>query len=616
MQRSSLNTAVLQKKFPEVYKEFFGKCGVVLSASLSFSWIDDFSKRYKGISIKQKLPFKTYIGIETTNSSELSFGTLYKYEPVFNKFETNTIERSFNSIPEVLQYLHKKKGNLLGKIPTGGKIHCLTELPPNHGYGFFGNFSALVACLIYKLSGHLTEDELSRWDNFSPMELLNNKDFLFNDIFYAGWDMDYILKSGDSGGSGPFSSLISSTYPIITFPSKTVRSRNYSIHKNGGFSNISKVPFWGYRLNDIYKDLPPVPLWPIDMGVVFTGKPFISERISQKLDSDINQYEDFKGYFKDIFRKDIEKTALFPDFYENCILTEQKIVNKFHDLYGVLSLIIIRRLHQLLLHGYNESEIETFIGIINKRHFASYMLDEISPYISEFFLKLNSMLLQGRAFSNVGLFNTNNVMLGGGVAFVTYPQLNRMNLLTVFEEMNKHFSNMSVDYVSWLDGYGEDGVKVEQNLDDQKYSDFIDGSSVALKTYSNSKDYKTIIGWNKVETMGSDYDILFNLIDNSIIVGGKVLSGKELHSKAATLAVLSHLLEKRNEEVCSQDFPRSAYSSNKNEMQGKIVMPLLKIIKERTHKDLGLTCKGSNTKFYLKLGSDSDLKIGLINSIK
>jgi hypothetical protein len=616
MQRSSLNTAILQKKFPAVYKDFFGKCGVVLSASLSFSWINDFSKRYKGISIKQKLPFKTYIGIESTNSSGIEFGTLQQYEPAFDKFEENSFESSFYLIPEVLKYLDIKKSNILGKIPSGGRIHCLTELSPNHGCGFVGNFSALFSCLIYILSEQLSEEELSRWKNFSTMDLLNDRDFLFNEIFYTAWDIDYILKSGDSGGSGPFTSLIPGAYPIITFPAKTVRSRNFSIHKDGGFSGISKVPFWGYRLNDIYKDLPPVPLWPIDMGVVFSGKPFISERISQKLDSDINQYEDFKAYFKHLFRTDIEKTALFPDFYENCILTEQKVVNKFHDLFGVISLVIMRNLHQLLLHGYDESEIESFIGIMNKRHFASNMLDEVSPYIREFFLKLNSMLLQGKAFSNVGLFNTNNVMLGGGVSFVTYPQLNRMSLLTVFEEMKQHFSNMSVDYISWLDGYGESGVKVEQNLDGKKYSEFIDGSSVALKTYSKLKDYKTIIGWKSIETLGIDYDILCNLIDNSITVGGKVLSGKELHSKTATLAVLSRLLEKRNEEVSSQDFPRSSYSSNKNEMQGKIVLPLLKIIKERTHKDLGLSCSGSNTKFYLKLAPENDLKIGLINLIK
>ena len=139
---------------------------------------------------------------------------------------------------------------------------------------------------------------------------------------------------------------------------------------------------------------------------------------------------------------------------------------------------------------------------------------------------------------------------------------------------------------------------------------------MALNTYSKSKDYKTIIGWDDIETLGRDYDILCNLIDNSILVGGKALSGKELHSKTATLGVLTRLLERKNDEVCSQDFPRSSYTSNKNEMQGKIILPLLKIIKERTHKDLGLTCTGSNTKFYLKLATESDLKIGLINSIK
>jgi hypothetical protein len=612
MERSSLNSAVLQQTFSDVYQDFFGKCSIVISTSLSFSWIEDFAKRYRGISLSQKLPVKTYIGIELTNESNIEFGDFYQYQPLLGKYEVNSLERSFYPILDVKKYLDRKLHKIEGGANIGAKIHCLTELPVSHGYSFFGNFSALVSAAIYLLAGRLTEDQIEQWEKFPPMELLQNKDFLFNEVFYTAWDVNYILNYGDSSGSGAFASLVSGFYPIITFPAKTIRSRDYVSLKNHAFSGLGKLPFWGYRLNDLYKDLDSSPFWPVDMGVIFSGKPCISERVSQKLDNDLNEYEDLKSHFRDVFRHDIENAPMLPDFYETCILIDETIVNKYHDLYGVLSLIMIRQFHSLLLHGYHEGEVDKFVGTVSKRYFASNMMDDASQYMNEFLLKLNTKLLHGKAFSRVGFFNTNNIQLGGGVGFVTSPQLNRMNLLSAFEEMRKNFPNMSVDYISWLDGYGDSGVKVEQNLNTKKYSEFIDSSSLLLCSYVGKKKSQTIVNSNVVENLGKKFDVLCNMTDNTIMVGGNVISSSDLHSQKATLTLLSMLLKKKNEEVSCKEFPRSSYSQNKNEMQGKIVLPLMKLIKQRTHKNLGLTCKGSNTDFYLKLTLKDDQKIGVI----
>jgi hypothetical protein len=612
MERAPLNSAVLQQSFSENYQEFFGKCSIVLSTSLSFNWIEDFSKRYKGISIAQKIPFKTYIGFEPTGDQTLEFGDIYQYQPAHGRFEAGSLKRAIFPISEVRDYVNRKLQKLSNGTVRGGKIHCLTELPMAHGYSFPGNFSALLATLLYLMSGSLTEDEVTQWENFPPMELLKNKDSLFSEIFYFAWNINYIFKNGDSTGSGVFASLVSSSYPIITFPAKTIRSRDYGSLKENGFTGLGKVPFWGYRLNDLYSDLDSVPCWPVDMGVVFSGKPCIAERAIQKINYDLNQYEDFKAHFRHIFGDDLEKAPMFPDFYENCVLTDEPTVNKFYDLYGLLSLTMIRQLHCLLLHGYHENEVEKFIGTVGKRYFVSQIMDEVSSYMSEFLLKLNTCLLKKNAFMPVGLFNTNNIQLGGGVGFVTGPQQNRNHLLEAFGELRQSFPNLSVDYLSWLDGYGRGGVSIEQNLDAKRFSSFIDASSVLLCTYSGKLDSKRFVSGHVVEDLAKEYDILCNQLDNSIMIGGKVVSGSDLHSQKATLTLLSVLLNQRNEEVSCRDFPRSSYSQNKNEMQGKIVLPLMKLIRERTKKNLGLSCRGTNTDFVLKLTLQEDQKIGVI----
>lgn len=57
--------------------------------------------------------------------------------------------------------------------------------------------------------------------------------------------------------------------------------------------------------------------------------------------------------------------------------------------------------------------------------------------------------------------------------------------------------------------------------------------------------------------------------------------------------------------------PLSSYSRSKNEMLGKIIIPLLKTIKEKTQKDLLLECYGGVYDYYLRL-KKGDVKIGVL----
>ena len=612
MERNSSNSAVLQQAFSSVYREFFGRCSLVLSTSLSFNWIDDFSKRYRGVSITQKLPYKTYLGVEVTNDEQLEFGDLYQIYPQQGKHDLVSLKRAVYPVPEIREYLNRRLRQMDDGKKRGGRIHCLTELPIAHGYNFSGNFSALLSVMHLVLSERLNEEQVKQWEKFSPLELLRNTDSLFAEAFYAAWDLHYILKHGDSTGSGPFASLLSSYYPIISFPAKTVRFREFTEMRPNCFEGLGRVPFWGYRLNDLYKDLDSAPFWPVDMGVVFSGKSCEVARISQKINHDFNHYEDVQEHFRNLFAGDIEQAPLFPDFYENWVLTDETMGSSLYGPYGVLSLLLIRQLHCLLLHGYHEDEVDKFVATVGKRYFASLMMDDLSHYMGQFFLKLNSYLFQQKSFSRVGLFNTSNIQMGGGVGFVTGPQLNRVSLLEVFNEMNKVFPDMSLDYLSWLDGYGHSGITFEQDLSNGNYSGFIDTSAMLFCSHIGTKESCRFVNRDDLEDLAAEYDVLCNLVDGTVWIGGKPASGADLHSQKATLGLLSKLLEQKNEDVSCRDFPRSSYTQNKNEMQGKIILPLLRLIRDRTQRNLGLTCKGSNTDFFLKLSLKEDQKVGLI----
>lgn len=74
-------------------------------------------------------------------------------------------------------------------------------------------------------------------------------------------------------------------------------------------------------------------------------------------------------------------------------------------------------------------------------------------------------------------------------------------------------------------------------------------------------------------------------------IHGRKLTSEDLHSQTATVDILKILIENIGKEVSNKELPVSSYSKNKNDMQGKIIIPLLELIEKEIGKRLPLICK-------------------------
>jgi len=74
-------------------------------------------------------------------------------------------------------------------------------------------------------------------------------------------------------------------------------------------------------------------------------------------------------------------------------------------------------------------------------------------------------------------------------------------------------------------------------------------------------------------------------------------------------------MENIGKDISNKELPVSSYSKNKNDMLGKIVIPLIELIEKETGKKLPLICKGSIYEFYLKL-NPSDIDIAVIQKLQ
>jgi hypothetical protein len=74
-------------------------------------------------------------------------------------------------------------------------------------------------------------------------------------------------------------------------------------------------------------------------------------------------------------------------------------------------------------------------------------------------------------------------------------------------------------------------------------------------------------------------------------IHGRKLTSDDLHSQTATVDILKILIENISKDVSNKEFTVSSYSKNKNDMLGKIVIPLIELIEKETGKKLPLICK-------------------------
>ena len=74
-------------------------------------------------------------------------------------------------------------------------------------------------------------------------------------------------------------------------------------------------------------------------------------------------------------------------------------------------------------------------------------------------------------------------------------------------------------------------------------------------------------------------------------INGRKLTSEDLHSQTATVDIMKILIENTGKDISNKDFSLSSYSKNKNDMLGKIVLPLIELIEKETNKKLPLICK-------------------------
>lgn len=589
--RIPANSESLKKHFPEVYKELFSKCSVVVSAPGSFWWTGAYSVLEGNIGILQKIPLRVYVGLEETRVGKVKIATFQYYEPFRKKFYSNPLEEPAST--KLLTFL---SGLEEIKEKHGIIAHFLLEVPPGRG---LNSSSALSSALAFALNliFHKIKAEDQKYLMSNNLEE-THKNKAFDEIFKLGWKIDNIFH-GIASGAGVFSSMLHATYPVIYFVEK-IRLSPESIKSawNNRFNYVDHLDYFGARLNEVIS-LPETPNWPIDFGLIFSGSTDTTILTSQSTFERREELWEMKKYLnKTIKSRQIKRLMSQNQYFGG---DKYRLWRTYIDPMQINAFEAIYALKEVFEKGLSEKALLLFFGFITRTHDLLQMLG-FSSITTE---KICQIVIDQLTTNNHKMAATS--ITGGSqkgdILFVAPYNTAQNKIIKLINKLQSELSeNISLDYASWTDGFEDEGVRLEQHLDEKIYSDFISAGSIKLTHFSKSGfSHSDIYTLEEFQKKRKTIDVLIDTVENEIYIKGKLISSKYLPSSKTTIKVLQALIDKLGKEVPAAVFGDSSYFKDRNELQSKIVSPLNREIKKRLKKELPLEIHGGIDNFTIKL---------------
>jgi len=602
-----MNSEKLKIKFKDEYETFFKENSKIFSLPLILNWASDLNGQYKWVHIKQKIPLRIYLWINIIKENKIRFnkinyfdinediflsGKLIEYSPIINE-----IKDIFNQELEA----NKKFNNWI-------EFNVLAETWKWQWMGFISILSALFIIWykenykeIYK---NLEEILKEKWDN-TIMSYLNKKTF-YDDILRTTLKLNKKMSRPISTISQT-ASLFNWAYPIVSF-----------IQKNYKTIEPDKITLFWYKLNSLSDNLPKIPYIPIDYGLIYTGMPVSASQILYSNNYTENKENNVLNNIIDFFSKDIdplsnEDKPLFCDkFINNKSMDEKKIafINIYLDLMWALSLKILNNLVKIYENPYDDYLSEKVLENIKKITHFNLLTKKCSTHFKKFIWEMNSNFKN--SYQDLSIAPNDTMLMWWNAIFTMKFEWNRWKLLSTISDINKKYNDwIKLVYSNWLDWIEKEWLKIEQDLENKIYSDFINANSLVL---INSNWEKQIIENDFLENNQTKNWLFLDLTKNKIYLNWNKLTSKELKSQNTTIELLLKLLENNSKFISNNELSVSSYSTNKNDMLSKIISPLQKLIKKENNIDFKITLTGSYSDFKIKL-EENILQINIVRYI-
>ncbi len=598
-----MNSKNLKKTYVQTYEKFFFENQTVISVPFVLSRSGDILNNYSGVSIKQKIPLRIYMWYTRTKTGSIRIKNVYHLDINEYQFiESNALEYA-PYIADINSELEKRYGKLVHGN-DGIEINILTELPRGVWLWFWSILALLLSVIIHNIADDINEKEIKSMRTQNINEILMDTQYIWSKIFEDAFRFDKVIY-GMVGSWTKMASFFDSPYPIISFSEdcdKTMVQDKDIVGK-----------YYGFRLNELFKGLRDNPYLPIDYGVIYSGKPVLLEQIAwNNYKSNQNTTKALKDDLRKLFNTHFSNLHhnRIPRFYKYLIAPEtDEFDATYGKLMGILSLKMLYFMSKIFSEAYEESHMLQFLDGMKKFRQGDYVTRNSSTSFLRFIKSFLENFHGPQQY--IALSPCDSTIMGGSLVFAMPLEWFRKILVDAADKTNNEFIGSKVIYSNRVDGVEHEWLKIEQDLKQWIFSEFMDSGSYILKM----SDGQIQIGNHESMIKKCQVGILLDMINNKMYINGRKLTSEDLHSQTATVDILNLLIKNISKEVHNKEFGISSYSKNKNDMLGKIVLPLIELIERETGKKMPLICKWSIYDFYMKL-NPSDIQIAVVEKLQ
>lgn len=598
MNRTAINTGILRKKYILEYEDFFSECDLVISAPILFTWAGSFSVHFGGISLLQKLPLKTYIGIKKNNCNCLRYKSFKAYAPHRSSFVNVPIDSFLDAsgLDRVQEFLDTFKNNDNEKL--GYDIYILSENDWIDTCPIYSSISLLI----------LLVEEIIDIDFFHKLSSKEN-DYLhsqeFEKIFRYLWKI-FLMLEHDTPlsvcGAEIINCLVTSKFPIMYMTEMRIGG--------GGYQNLTKIPHSLIRdhssIDDIrywFKTLDDISItdeiWPFRFGIVYPGYRRVVEYKNQGQENSgkVDQIKYFMERNSDLIdqKLDIPGSILGIENNSTDILKSKLTLTQLYS---------IEIINTYIKSFVSKDATDFIIALKQLKDLYNVVFQQHLTYKHTSFEKKFVEWLQKSSSEDNCYFIQEKAIEGDSKLLYVMSK-------KVFPYFNEDFEqteltdyyNAFLDYDSVLDGIGTEGARLEMYREKKYYSDWL--KNYSNHTWINNFHEKKLIE-DKAEL--EKIKILINTVTEKIILNGTKLTSNDLPSQVYAIQVLTLLMKAPAHQIESRELPLSAYSVSKSDFMTKILRPLEKAFDKYLGEGHGITfeCEGTLTEFRTKINVHPD----------
>lgn len=609
------NTEALQQRHRKVYEDFFAQNDVALSSGQGYSMVTGLSWRVGAPAIYHKLPFRCYIGVaKGKKRGKIYPGTVFYYSARLDKFLPSEDAVTWDVVlPQIKRMLTKE----LGENFEGITLSVLMERPEDRGTDNAISQTMAAACYLYH--GVVSPKQLSELPSLSSAEIQEQKTpaaKLFRKIHREGVKLTSLEQTGTAAGSGGFAHLLDSELPVVHVTEERAGSIKAPygdgslppIDVKGDVDQVDNLKSWGFRLNemaDVRGDFPleVVSIFPGSARVMFSASEYTATTLLPSFDT---LRDDAKDLFSSVDTKSDKRLPPFLKYLDQ----DGRYWQEYARGQVYVRLYFLRALVNLYKNKWSSAFRADFLEAVKSMFSLNAPFEETpSVNLQKIVRALRDKANKKRVSIAIRTYSWGKQ--DGNILIYFPPKKFRAAVEEVVEDMRKEVDDaVHIDFSSRYDGWGKKGLRVEQAISHKVFSGFTNKNAKRVTVYTKAGSKAKIAE----RVSNKKYDVVVNKVDDKIYIAGQECSSKELPSQKATVEILSALLDHEGKAVSNIDLPKNSYTSYRNELQGKIITPLVKLVKQRTGKELDLHIEGKLMNFNVSLDIDG-LKIAHIDKI-